>query len=110
MFTYTIIATNNAGSTESLGTSGRTLESIPTGVTPIIFNSKQARSLRISWIAPTLPNGIINLYQVFITSVSGVELGEVVNVFSGLAFSAFISGYYLHLFDLAYDQEFDALT
>ena len=96
VYTYTIIATNNAGSTESLGTSGRTLESIPTGVTPISFNAIQARSLQATWTAPTLPNGVISLFQVFITSVNGVDLGGVMNVSSGLALNAFISGYYFN--------------
>ena len=86
VYTYTITATNNAGSTVSGSTTVRTLEDIPAGVTPVSISNIQARSVLASWSVASQPNGVITMYNVFISSVDGEEL-----VFSGLAISTVIT-------------------
>ena len=86
VYTYTITATNNAGSTVSGSTTVRTLEDIPAGVTPVSTSNIQARSVLASWSVASQPNGVITMYNVFISSVDGEEL-----VFSGLAVSTVIT-------------------
>ena len=86
IYTYTITATNNAGSTESTSTTVRTSEDIPAGVAPVSVSNIQARSMLASWNAVSQPNGIITMYNVFTNSVDGDVL-----VFSGLAVSTTIT-------------------
>ena len=86
IYTYTIIATNNAGSNESASTTIRTLEDIPAGVAPVSISNTQARSMLASWSVVSQPNGVITMYNVFISSVDGEML-----VFSGLAVSTTIT-------------------
>ncbi|KAI6647890.1 Usherin-like [Oopsacas minuta] len=86
IYTYTITATNNAGLSESGGTTDRTLEDAPTGVSPVMLTNIQARSLQASWSVPTQPNGDITVYNIFVSSDNGDEL-----YFSGLALTTTIS-------------------
>ncbi len=92
-YLFFIEAFNSAGSTRSDVAMETTLEGVPTGVDPPILNPVNSTAVSASWTTPTSPNGAIIRYEL-VQVLLGPELViiEEFIVFSGLSFSATVSG------------------
>lgn len=74
LYFYTIEAANGGGSVISSPSYFQTVPDLPGGIAPPIVEVRSATEIYISWSAPTLPNGDISSYILYINGNS-VPLG-----------------------------------
>ena len=77
LYSYTVTATNEGGSTESAPSYIQTVADLIGGVYPPSVRVLGPRSLTVTWIPPEFPNGDISLYILYMDNVA---------VFSGIGF------------------------
>lgn len=63
-YAYSIMACTIAGCGNGTVEIVRTLEAAPSGVSPPVLTALTNSSIRISWVPPSMPNGIIIMYNV----------------------------------------------
>ena len=84
LYPYTLSACTSVGCTLSTAVSGRTLESIPVGLTKPTATQVTAMSIVLAWSPPGSPNGIIQNYTIYDAQDN--------IVFSGISFETTITG------------------
>ena len=68
-YEFKIIATNNAGDVESSLGDVQTLEDAPNGLGLIVLVTKTSESFTLTWNEPSMPNGIIFEYVIYLNGV-----------------------------------------
>ena len=63
-YSYIVEACTNGGCTNSSMATNTTMEAVPVGFNDPIVSLIQARSLTLTWTAPSMPNGVILYYTV----------------------------------------------
>lgn len=89
-YSYFIEAFNVIGRTSSVAVFTRTLEGIPSGLTPPTLRALNSSAVQASWQAPSVTNGIITRYELVLTGIEAQPREDI--VFSGLAFSDVVNG------------------
>lgn len=89
-YSYFIEAVNVIGRTSSVTVFTRTLEGIPSGLTPPTLRALNSSAVQASWQPPSVTNGIISRYELVLTGIEGQPREDI--VFSGLAFSDVVDG------------------
>ena len=77
LYSYTVTATNDGGSTESAPSYIHTIPDLPIGILPPSVEVLSPTSIRVTWTPPESPNGDISLYILYMDDVA---------VFSGIGF------------------------
>lgn len=83
LYTYSVVAVNRVGRSETALRQIVTPQGSPSGVSPPQLNHSTATSLTLTWGAPARENGFLQNYTVFVdgvsacTALSGGEAGEV---------------------------------
>ena len=65
-YEFRIIAVNGAGEGVSIWELVTTGEALPNGISPIIVELRTAETLVLRWDPPSMPNGVIQEYQLFL--------------------------------------------
>ncbi|XP_046846179.1 receptor-type tyrosine-protein phosphatase S-like isoform X2 [Xenia sp. Carnegie-2017] len=73
-YIFQISATNRIGESDLTSVSVDTLQDVPSEPYNITVTSKSNTSVQLSWNAPKSPNGIIVLYDVYLTNTQSMEI------------------------------------
>lgn len=63
-YSFFVEVCNQAGCASSIASSAQTEQALATGVAPPLVTALGSIAVRVSWAAPTRPNGLINQYQI----------------------------------------------
>ena len=75
-YSYVLRVHTGGGFTDSSPTAELTLEDTPTGVAPPTTVAVSFSEIRVEWVEPIMPNGIIQLYDIFRVTIGFESTGE----------------------------------
>ncbi len=93
-YLYSIEAVNSVGTTRSVEVEVQTLEGIPEGIDPPTLTVLSAYSVRVLWVEPATPNGMVVRYEAVIVRLESEQIiVEEISVFNttGDVFTAVVS-------------------